>query len=332
MMFTVQRITNPKSDTFDLGFALQALYGSDARYLHYLGELDKLMHTRYQLAVLQANLSVHLPWLVQGGIDVKLGQYPSPLGFEALDPASAPFYSHSYIWNFGLPGGHTGVLATAHMSDMVDVWTGLDTGSSTSFGKGDNNGRPAGIIGFGLNGLLDGKLTALALTHLGPELPVRSDPHANRTMRYYNDLVSSYKASETLSLNAELNYVYDTGLRASAYGMALYASYNVDETWIINFRTEGWRDDLGAFAAAYPSNSGPAKALIGDLGGTISARPATYAETTLGVTYKQPVPGLNALQIRPELRLDRAFGGSRPFSAGRDRGAFTASVDITTGF
>ncbi|MDT7951722.1 MAG: hypothetical protein RQ966_09480 [Acetobacteraceae bacterium] len=95
---------------------------------------------------------------------------------------------------------------------------------------------------------------------------------------------------------------------------------------------EGWRDGQGAFASAFSSNTGAVRALVGDLSGTIAARPATYAEATLGLTYKQPIPKLSALQIRPELRLDRAFGGSHPFDGGRHRGAFTAAVDVTEGF
>ena len=53
----------------------------------------------------------HLPWITDGGIDLKVGQYPTPLGYETIDPSTNPFYSHSYIFQFGLPFKHTGALA-----------------------------------------------------------------------------------------------------------------------------------------------------------------------------------------------------------------------------
>ena len=43
-----------------------------------------------------------------GGTDVKFGQYPTPLGDEVIDATGNTFYSHSYIFNYGLPFKHTG--------------------------------------------------------------------------------------------------------------------------------------------------------------------------------------------------------------------------------
>jgi hypothetical protein len=73
------------------------------------------------------------------------GQYPTPLGYETIDPSTNLFYSHSYIFNFGLPFKHTGALTVTHLNDVVDVYAGVDTGTNTTFGRlGDNNGRSAG--------------------------------------------------------------------------------------------------------------------------------------------------------------------------------------------
>jgi hypothetical protein len=35
----------------------------------------------------------HVPWVTEGGIDLKIGQYPTPLGYETIDPSTNPFYS-----------------------------------------------------------------------------------------------------------------------------------------------------------------------------------------------------------------------------------------------
>ena len=45
-------------------------------------------------------------------MDAHVGLFPTPLGYEVIDPSANPFYSHSYIFQFGLPFKHTGVLAT----------------------------------------------------------------------------------------------------------------------------------------------------------------------------------------------------------------------------
>ena len=83
---------------------------------------------RYQFDVVEANVLAHLPWLTEGGIDLKVGQYPTPLGYETIDPSTNPFYSHSYIFQFGLPFKHTGALTTTHVNSMLDIYAGADTG------------------------------------------------------------------------------------------------------------------------------------------------------------------------------------------------------------
>ena len=43
------------------GFKVSFQYGSDSRYTHFLGELDKVTSDRYQFDVAEADLSLHLP-------------------------------------------------------------------------------------------------------------------------------------------------------------------------------------------------------------------------------------------------------------------------------
>ena len=62
------------------------------------------------------------------------------------------------------------MLTTTHVNDTLDIYGGIDTGTNTTFGRyGENNSALGGIGGFGLNNLLGGKLTVLALSHFGPE-------------------------------------------------------------------------------------------------------------------------------------------------------------------
>src|SRR3984893_1531053 len=96
--------------------------------------------------------------------------WPANIGAEAIDPTGDYLYSHSYIFNFGIPFKHTGIMTVSHVDPMVDIYAGVDAGVNTTFGngQGDNNGGAAFHGGIGLN-LLDGNLTILATTHIGPE-------------------------------------------------------------------------------------------------------------------------------------------------------------------
>ena len=336
LLATVGRDVDPKATVTDVGFKLQLMYGSDSRIVHTLGVFDQLIHNRNQLAVVEANLSVKFPTIFANGLDVKAGIYPTPLGVELIDPKNNAFYSKSYIFNYGLPFKHTGVLATAHVSDLLDVYFGIDSGTNTGFayGAGDNNNRPGGIAGVGLN-FDGGKLTVLALTHIGPENSRRNTPFANEALRYYNDVAVVWKASDKLTLTAELNYVKDDGFRAEAYGIAGYASYAINDQLALNGRVEFFRDNNNFFVSTPVADRDYANFQRGVFSRFIVAdRATTYSGYTLGVTYKPPgLPAaLSTAMIRPEIRYDRALNNSRPFGDGRDRGVFTIGADIVLGF
>ncbi len=335
VLLTVQRTTDPKATGYDFGFAAQLLYGSDARYYHFVGELDRDIADRYQLSFIEANVTAHLPWLTAGGIDVKAGQYPSPLGYEVIDPSQNPFYSHSFIYNFGVPFLHTGVQTITHVNDTLDITLGVDSGNQTTLGanSGDNNGAPAGLFGFTLNNLAGGKLTLVALSHVGAENPSRLYPNVNAALRYYNDVVLTYKATGKLTLTTEGNYVRDDYFNAEGYGAAQYASYALSDTVTLNGRAEVWRDNNGFYVTRNPNNLDAIDA-IGGFANTAAALPrTTYGEFTIGASIK-PALGkpVSLLLIRPELRYARSLNDSLPFNNNRDNGQFTASIDAVLGF
>ncbi len=333
---TISRDIDPKATTTDFGFKLQALYGSDARIIHTLGVFDQLIHDRNQIDIVEADVSVHFPDLFANGLDLKAGIFPTPLGVEVIDPKANPFYSHSYIFNYGLPYKHTGALATAHVSDLLDLYLGADTGTNTfvAYGAGDNNNRPGGIFGFGLN-FLDGKLTVLALSHVGPEDSKLNTPFANSAMRYYNDVAIVWKTTDKLTLTAEFNYVKEDGFRAEGYGAAAYASYALNDQLTLNGRGEIWRDNSNFFVSTPANYRDYVASERGTLANLITARsPTTYSELTAGVTYKlQGLPEkISTAMIRPEIRYDRSLNGTTPFGDGQHQGRWTFAADIVLGF
>ena len=334
LLLTLERDTDPKATDYDFGFKLQGLYGSDARIVHSLGLFDHLIHDRNQLDLVEANVTVHTPWLSEGGLDIKAGLYPTPLGFELIDPKTNPFYSHSYIFNYGLPYKHLGALATWHATGLVDLYLGIDTGTNTTLAEGDNNRRPGGIAGIGLN-LLGGDLTILALSHMGPEDSKLNTPFANSAMRYYNDVVITWKQSPKLTLTGELNYVREEGFHAEGYGAAGYASYALTDELTLNGRAEVWRDNNNFFVSTPVNNLDYVNFEIGRPANFYTAsKPTTYSEFTAGVTYKpagMPEP-LTGVILRPEIRYDRALNNSAPFDDGNDKGAVTLSADVILTF
>ena len=344
LLLTANKPLDPKDPGYQLGFKLQFMYGSDARYTQFLGELNRVdPNQRYQFDVVEANVLGHLPWLTEGGIDLKVGQYPTPLGYETIDPSTNLFYSHSYIFQFGLPFKHTGGLAVTHVNSMLDIYAGVDTGTNTTFGPlGDNNGAVGGLGGFNLS-FLDGKLTVLALTHFGPEQPTRLlSPigfNANGQWRYYNDLLVTWKASDALTLVSEANLVRDgfgtVNKPVNGFGFAQYASYALTDTVALNGRVEYWRDDNNFFVASFPSNNAPILAQQG-FAPFVHAAPGTsttYGALTLGVTWKPALPApVTGLLIRPEVRWDHAFTNNHPFNAQQDNNAVTLGADAVLTF
>lgn len=328
LLLTANKPLDPKDPNFQWGFKLQGMYGSDARYTQFMGELNNVFPgDRYQLDIVEANVLFHLPVLTDGGIDIKAGQYSTPLGYETIDPSTNPFYSHSYIFQFGLPFKHTGALTTTHVNDVLDVYAGLDTGTNTTFGPlGENNSAIGGIAGVNLT-LMGGNLTILGLTHMGPEQASRvlspEGFNADGQWRYYNDIVITYKASDALTLVTELNWVRDdfgfANKPVNAFGAAQYASYTLTDTLALNGRVEVFRDDNNFFVASFSGNNDPVRFQQGLT--TISpvfAAPGgntTYGALTLGVTYKPAVPApVTGLLLRPEVRWDHAFTNNDPFN------------------
>lgn len=368
-MLTAEHDLDPKATGIDLGFKFQTMYGTDARYTHFLGELDRATRSPYQWDIVEANGQVHLPIVGAGGMDLKVGQYSTPLGYEVIDATGNPLYSHSYIFIYGLPFKHTGGLTTTHVNDTLDIWAGIDSGVNTSVGAGDNNGAAAFLYGFGLNNLLDGNLSVLALSHIGPENPTGTlysngkPVPVNRYVRQYYDTVITYKFNDTWTEATELNMVKDDAFGVTAGGGAQYVLYTLNDQWSFTGRGEVFADQakngFAGFVCAFPSSEdvigsernitiganphtpGEATNNTSYCGGTANGGNynLTYSEFTIGANYKPPIPYGANLTIRPEVRYDAIIGGGsqKPFNVGpngvgRSTGAFTTAVDFILGF
>jgi hypothetical protein len=334
LLLTAERPLDAKATGYDFGFKLQGMYGSDARYTHSFNLFDRVTNNRNQFDIVEANGLVHTPLLTEGGIDLKLGVFPSPMSAEVIDAAGNALYSHSYIFNFGVPFKHTGGLATIHLTPIIDLYAGVDTGVNAWLGrKGDNNSAGAGQAGIGLN-LMGGNLTVLALTHIGPEnARGTAGVQANSDLRYLNDIVTTWKASDALTLTTDLNYIRDDGLHAIGYGGAQYAVYALSDSISLVGRGEVWRDNNGAFVAAFPGSQDFVNSERGLPATTISGGRTTYGALTFGVNYKPEVPkAIEGFVIRPEIRYDSSLNGTKPFNAGKSDHQVTIAADVVLPF
>jgi hypothetical protein len=195
---------------------------------------------------------------------------------------------------------------------------------NTTFG-GVNVAHPGFEGGIGLN-LLDGNLTILATTHIGPENPDTPigiagcggcDP--NSTLRFLNDITATWKINDSWTLITDFNYIHDDGgVQPSGYGGAQYVVYTVNEWLKAVGRVEVWRDNSNFFVAAYPGNFDFVNVEHGFPSTVIpGAGPTTYFEITGGLnispTIPQGTPLLKSITFRPEARYDASLNDTTPF-------------------
>ena len=351
---TFERDPDTSSKTLDVGFKVQASYGSDARYTQLVGQFNHSFDSVNQFDLVEANVQAHVPILTPGGMEFKIGQYGTLEGEEVMDPSGNFFYSHSYIFNFSIPLKHTGIMTETHLSPMVDLYLGIDSGVNTFLGSG-GGANDSAVHFHGGVGLNLPNLTILATTHIGPEsyttgFPNPFHPEGVKKNRYLNDVVMTYSGLKNWTLALEGNYTYDDFFKVSAGGAAGYAEYAITPDITIGLRAEVWADPNNFFAAAYRGHYdfinfeggyGPATAIATS---PTSGKGYTYGEFTLGLNYKpQKVPAaISGIVVRPEIRYDTAFTGGTPYDVRWNSGAgafqgtkkdqFTFGIDFVVPF
>jgi hypothetical protein len=345
---TLQRPTDSSAKTPDIGFKLQGVYGDDSRYTQLIGEFNDQTHAREQFDIVEAHVDAHLPYLTAGGLEAHIGILPTLEGLEVMDPTGNFFYSHSYLFDFGIPLKYTGIMTETHLSPLVDLYLGLDSGVNTFVGGG--GGKNDDIIHFhGGVGLNFKTVTVLATTQIGPEdtgLPGPGDIHSK--YRYVNDVNAIWKINDKLTSSSDVNYVYDDGFKAAGYGVLEYVTYVINPMVTIGLRGELWRDDKNFYVAGFvgPNDfinfeGGYAPTQYGVLGGNFG-QATTYGEITLGLNVKpQGLPKqVDGLTFRPEIRYDSAVqadGGFKPFiptwaGVGTKSDQVTFAIDIVAPF
>ena len=125
--------------TWSAGYKVETMFGPDANVMP--GALTSGVAIKQGYAALRAPIG--------NGIDFKIGQFDPIVGYEVTDSYANPNFSRSLGFNNLEPFGHTGILASYQVNDIIGVSAGVANGDSGISQNGDSN--------LGLNG---GSLTA----------------------------------------------------------------------------------------------------------------------------------------------------------------------------
>ena len=119
------------------GFRSDFYAGSDAALLHPqngFGPEDLRWGTDFR----QLYLSLHMPVLSEGGVDLQLGRQNVPIGYETLMAPYRPMYSDTYFW-IHFQVGSTSAIANWHATKQLDLLAGVIMGYNTFFDlRGDS--------------------------------------------------------------------------------------------------------------------------------------------------------------------------------------------------
>ena len=313
-----ERTVDPTQKKFDMGFRLEGIYGTDARFIHSDGLADTQTTGRYQWDPLQAYVDVAFP---DAPMRLRVGKWIELAGFEQFsaniygafgDPARG-LYSYSYQFLYAEPGTQTGALATYVLNPQWTFDAGATLGWNQSLRSSHDSLDFLGRVTY----TPSDKTTVIFVMTEGPEYPIavgnNLPPRDNSDFWTALDLVVTQKVTDKLSLGLGFDYVEVPRIPGIAGnnkqwgGVAQYVSYAIDPRFTLNTRLEWYNDSANGFSTGAPVN-------------------ANYDEATVGVAIK-PFPNdatLSHLLFRPEIRYDHA---DQPVFAGGERHQLTFNVD-----
>ncbi len=327
-----------QDDTINFGFRVDALFGNDWQFNHMQGLLDRAFRLNSFLGFdpAQFYLSVHLPILTPRGLDIIGGRWYTIAGFEGVPALSRPLQSVAYMFNYGQPFTHFGMLSTLHLSEHLDLFNGTING----WDRWVNETYRWGYIG-GLSYTSEGARNHFALTGIwGPNqfprfLPANQpiyptgyinipslaglpNPGYNRDDRTLLTWVFSHEWSKKLVQTFETDQGWERSIPGLAShgrnyapqsdawgGLANWFLYKFNEEYTGVWRAEWFRDVHGA-RTGFPGN---------------------FYEMTLGLIIT-PKPWL---MIRPEIRLDWSQF-SHPYDNGTSYDQLTLGLDAIIRF
>ena len=305
-----------KADNCGCGYALggriDALYGTDYRYVRGLGlESNWNQDERfYGLAMPQAYGDIAI-----NDLTIRAGRFYAPVGYESVMSPQNFFYSHSYTFQYGEPFTLTGIEGIYKLNDRLSVMAGAHQGWDVVT---DSQAQPGMLMGMTWNINEKNDLAWTLVTGNEPNNQINQ-------YRTLSSFVLTHKFSD------RFRYVFQTDLghednadladggtgSADWYGLVNYLIYDLNPCWSMGMRYEYFVDKNGARVANDDSH-------FMALGGV----PCNWQEVSLGVNYK---PNNNVL-VRSELRWDncdpRVSVSDGPFNDYHSRDQFLWGTDL----
>lgn len=125
-------IENPleQNDSVNFGFRVDNMFGNDWQFNYMQGLFNGAFPPNhfagYDLSQLYGE--VHLPILTPGGLDVKGGLWYTLAGYEQVPAIARPLLSVPYMFNYGQPFRHVGVVTTLHLTPRLNLFNGAING------------------------------------------------------------------------------------------------------------------------------------------------------------------------------------------------------------
>jgi hypothetical protein len=334
----LQRAVATEGSKFDLGGRFDFMYGTDSIFTQAYGvpsfdvnsaaalqrsdwDLSMLgsnSNRFYDIALPQAYLESYVP--VGTGLNLKVGHFYTPIGYETVPAPDNFFYTHAYTMQYGEPFTHTGILGNYNVDSNWALMGGLLTGSATGGWDGGWDrqlGNWSGIMGATYT--TDDKATSLNIAGTYGDTSETS----KATWALYS-IVLKHNINEKTHLVlqhdhgfADNTYNYATStpnsVDAEWYGVNSHLYYDISDKVVAGIRAEWFRDQNGLRVCspgrigAATDNQGVSYAAAGQY--LSSCAPATYYEFTAGVTWKPK----EWLRLRPNVRYD-IVGDSHGYS------------------
>ncbi|MEQ1583834.1 MAG: porin, partial [Candidatus Nitrotoga sp.] len=296
----------------------------------------------YNMALPQAYMEAYVP--VGNGLNLKIGHFYSPTGYETVPAPDNFFYTRSYTFSNGEPFTHTGLVGNYTVNKNWAFMGGAITGSATGGWDGGWDKELSNWGGLaGTTWTSDDKKSSANLTGSYSRTSTRS----NEPWGFYSLVLQHKITPKTLLVLHHTSgfaggvFVPDGHKDITWHGVDMQLQHNLREDLSVGIRGEWFRDKDG-FRVCSPVRVAQATnsvhiSFAADFLAT--CQPADYYGVTLGMNWKPAKQlgidseAMQKLNIRPNIRYDRVDGigqAYRPFDNKKDQ--LLISVDATIPF
>lgn len=241
---------------------------------------------------------------VGSGLDLKLGQINSIVGYEVVESPRNPNYSRSWLFGLGQPFTTRGARASYEFNKWVSLSVGAIEFINSA--RGDTQHDPLVEYALALAPSEKIKLTWYGLA--GPRSGPTGTTGGNLflTGGFLSLQVSDQTSAviESYYANQANSSTISSAKNARWDGVAAYLIHDFTKQWGVRLRGEIF-EDAGGFAACQGTTAYQPRANL-CFGATSSASPPAIAQTLWEVTSTLQYKPLNSLTTRLEYRYDKS--------------------------